>query len=791
MKKRTKIILLAAIVVIILTISCYAYIYRGLNGDKELTGKVPLETDKVEPVDNEDKQVEKPEDQEPLVKADLFASTPIMGQTEATAEQMIKYLMINNPDITIDYAKDFVSTIVEEAQIEGVRADLAFALMIKETDFLKFSSGVGAEQNNFGSLVDPKSELELASFDSMTLGIRATIQHLVAYSSEQPLKQDCVDPAFDLVTRGSAKSIEKLAGKWSKPGYDQDRYEEFALAFYNNDTYGQQLVTSIEEIKTIEDELYFTSLRGILIDEGEYVGLDYLVEVDGDSLNGMMCKYLLKDPSSEETVVLKDYCEETSYTFVPDKPGKFELVVQVKDKNSDSEYDEFSSKEIEVKQVPPAKLVSFKVSEGKYIGTNYKISARGDSVNGVVYKYLLKDLDTGKVSLLRDYSEKSSYTYVPKKVGSYQVQVHIRDKKSNEEYEVKESKDIKVRDLPPAKLTSFTVYQAGYVGSDYAISAKGDSVNGVVYRYLLKDLSTGKLTLLRDYSEKSSYTYLPQKEGSYQIQIQIRDKKSKNDYDVTDSKDIVVKPKKEDPIREGDSPLKNKTIMLDPGHGGVQPGAVNGVPEKVINNSLTKIIAAKLEALGANVIYTRHPDNDIDMSLEDRQEKANRIMPDLLLSIHHDAPRYGFSVHYSTYRPNLEFDGAYFDLYGKRYYVIREEGTVQYYMDKGVLKSFDIKDKGAPYVRDLSPSPAAVASEVIADKIFEEFKRLNDLLDDLGLKVAEPYIRDHNLAMTRRTNMPSVLIEAGPTSAKMNNKSVQNKIADGVIKAIESYFSGK
>ncbi|NMB00482.1 MAG: N-acetylmuramoyl-L-alanine amidase, partial [Firmicutes bacterium] len=37
--------------------------------------------------------------------------------------------------------------------------------------------------------------------------------------------------------------------------------------------------------------------------------------------------------------------------------------------------------------------------------------------------------------------------------------------------------------------------------------------------------------------------------------------------------------------------------MLDPGHGGVQPGAVNGVSEKVINNSLTKIIAAKLEAL--------------------------------------------------------------------------------------------------------------------------------------------------------------------------------------------------
>jgi hypothetical protein len=49
-------------------------------------------------------------------------------------------------------------------------------------------------------------------------GVRAQVQHLKAYASTEPLKQECVDPRFKLVTRGVAPSWEDLNGRWAVPG---------------------------------------------------------------------------------------------------------------------------------------------------------------------------------------------------------------------------------------------------------------------------------------------------------------------------------------------------------------------------------------------------------------------------------------------------------------------------------------------------------------------------------------------------------------------------------------------
>ncbi|MGO1371971.1 MAG: N-acetylmuramoyl-L-alanine amidase family protein, partial [Senegalia sp. (in: firmicutes)] len=55
------------------------------------------------------------------------------------------------------------------------------------------------------------------------------------------------------------------------------------------------------------------------------------------------------------------------------------------------------------------------------------------------------------------------------------------------------------------------------------------------------------------------------------------------------------------------------------------------------------------------------------------------------------------------------------------------------------------------------------------------------------------YIKDHNLHVTRRTNVPSVLIEAGYITndkevLKVGQPSYQNKIAQKVVNAIKNYF---
>ncbi|MGM9987325.1 MAG: N-acetylmuramoyl-L-alanine amidase, partial [Bacillaceae bacterium] len=80
--------------------------------------------------------------------------------------------------------------------------------------------------------------------------------------------------------------------------------------------------------------------------------------------------------------------------------------------------------------------------------------------------------------------------------------------------------------------------------------------------------------------------------------------------------------------------LKNRVIVLDPGHGGHDPGAVNhnGVLEKNITLNVARFAEPLLEKLGANVILTRT--SDTYLTLSERTRIAEDIEADAFLSIH-------------------------------------------------------------------------------------------------------------------------------------------------------------
>ena len=76
-----------------------------------------------------------------------------------------------------------------------------------------------------------------------------------------------------------------------------------------------------------------------------------------------------------------------------------------------------------------------------------------------------------------------------------------------------------------------------------------------------------------------------------------------------------------------------KTICIDPGHGGIQPGAAyGGRLEKDATLSISMRLRDKLEASGYRVILTR--ETDIDVSLKRRCEISNGAGADAFVSIH-------------------------------------------------------------------------------------------------------------------------------------------------------------
>jgi N-acetylmuramoyl-L-alanine amidase len=85
--------------------------------------------------------------------------------------------------------------------------------------------------------------------------------------------------------------------------------------------------------------------------------------------------------------------------------------------------------------------------------------------------------------------------------------------------------------------------------------------------------------------------------------------------------------------------ITNKTIIIDPGHGGKDPGALpkfrGQMCEKNINLDIASKAASMLSSRGARVIMTRR--NDTFLELDDRSRMADRYHADLFLSVHTDS----------------------------------------------------------------------------------------------------------------------------------------------------------
>lgn len=99
---------------------------------------------------------------------------------------------------------------------------------------------------------------------------------------------------------------------------------------------------------------------------------------------------------------------------------------------------------------------------------------------------------------------------------------------------------------------------------------------------------------------------------------------------------IPTSPQAAQRLRVNTGKMGQKTIVIDPGHGGKDPGAMdNGVKEKDVNLAVGLELQKALTARGYNVVMTRA--TDIYLKLQERTDIANNVKADLFVSIHVNA----------------------------------------------------------------------------------------------------------------------------------------------------------
>ena len=144
-----------------------------------------------------------------------YRENRIMSYGIFNSRQMAAYFLTKNPRAKFA-SVDFIARVyMREAAAEGVNHDIAFAQMCHETSFLRYGNQVKSWQHNYCGLGATDDGARGLSFPDVQTGVRAHIQHLKAYASTQGLRNRLVDPRFKYVRRGSAPTIDHLAGTWA------------------------------------------------------------------------------------------------------------------------------------------------------------------------------------------------------------------------------------------------------------------------------------------------------------------------------------------------------------------------------------------------------------------------------------------------------------------------------------------------------------------------------------------------------------------------------------------------
>ena len=186
-------------------------------------------------------------------------------------------------------------------------------------------------------------------------------------------------------------------------------------------------------------------------------------------------------------------------------------------------------------------------------------------------------------------------------------------------------------------------------------------------------------------------------------------------------------------------PIYGKKIVLNPGHGGKDPGAISssGKYEKDVNLSVAFLVKKMLTDLGAEVIMTR--ESDMYINRVERAAIADKHNADIMFSIHHNS------------------------LNNSNYY-----GMSTYYDTKG--------------------NKSGKESSKLAESIYDSVVGINSIYRD--------GIYDRNFEVLRSTNIPAALIEIGFMSNSWEEKNIHNisfqqEVSKQITYGIVDYFKSK
>ena len=265
-----------------------------------------------------------------------------------------------------------------------------------------------------------------------------------------------------------------------------------------------------------------------LHETGASIPLNATAKINGDETDH--AQYLFRARLGRKWMTLRNWSGESSYTWIPDKTGKYIIEVQARTKGRPSVDKTAAITDFEIKLPPELTEVELKTSADSpqeikaSIALNAAAKIDGEETDRA--QYLFRARLGSKWKTLQDWSAESGYTWIPDKTGKYIIEVQARTAGRPSVDKTAAITDFEIK-LPP-ELTEVQLVtdpdSLRETGASIRLNAAA-KINGEETdraQYLFRARLGRKWKTLQDWSRESSYTWIPDKTGQYTIEVQAR-----------------------------------------------------------------------------------------------------------------------------------------------------------------------------------------------------------------------------------------------------------------------------
>ena len=220
---------------------------------------------------------------------------------------------------------------------------------------------------------------------------------------------------------------------------------------------------------------------------------------------------------------------------------------------------------------------------------------------------------------------------------------------------------------------------------------------------------------------------------------------------------------------------KIRRIVVDPGHGGHDPGAVgpSGIQEKDVVLAIgLRLRDLFMEELGVDVVMTRS--TDVFIPLEERTAIANKVGADLFLSVHANAAANRSAAGIETYYLNLAKTEKVAQLAAKENGTSLEKVSVLQAILFDLMANYKLND-------------SAHLAEEVQKSLHKKIRTRHADVKNLGVKQGPFYV-------LVGASMPSILVEtaflSNPTEeSRLKDPAYLEMSAEGILDGVRSYIN--